>query len=51
MKTVYNFIAFYIGWFACALGAAYGFPLLGSLVVAVLLVVHLAFLCELTIKT
>ena len=44
MKTVLNFAAFYTGWFACALGAASGFPLAGPSIVAMLLAVHFFFL-------
>jgi hypothetical protein len=36
-----NASAFYIGWFACVLGAAQGYPLLGPLIGAVLLAWHL----------
>lgn len=36
-----NFIGFQIGWFACVLGAAYGYPLLGPLVALPVLGLHL----------
>ena len=37
MKKLLNFTCFQIGWFACAVGATGGRPLLGPLVVGVLL--------------
>ena len=40
MKNLLNFLLFQIGWFACALGAGYGFPYGGPLVVAVILAFH-----------
>ena len=40
-KKLLNFVCFQVGWFACALGAASGWPLLGPLVVGVLLVLQL----------
>jgi hypothetical protein len=43
MKTVANFLMFYLGWFACVVGAARGLPWAGPLVVAALLVIHLQF--------
>jgi hypothetical protein len=39
-RTV-NFVAFQVGWFASVLGAAYGRPWLGPVVVSVLLAIHL----------
>ena len=36
-----NFIAFQIGWFACVLGGAYGWPMLGVAVAAVIIARHL----------
>ncbi len=36
-----NFIAFQIGWFACVLGGAYGWPMLGVAVGAVVIALHL----------
>lgn len=36
-----NFVAFQIGWFACVLGAAYGRPWLGPVVVSMLLAIHI----------
>ena len=40
-KRLLNFVCFQAGWFACALGAARGWPLLGPLVVGVLLILQL----------
>jgi Protein of unknown function (DUF2878) len=40
-KVLINVLAFYIGWFACVGGMAQGYPLLGPLVVAGLLGLHL----------
>jgi len=42
-RNIANLIMFQIGWFACVLGAAYGFPMLGSISVLVLVVVHLIY--------
>ena len=39
--TLINILSFQTGWFACVLGAAHGRPLLGPVVVAVLLGLHL----------
>ncbi len=36
-----NIIAFQIGWFACVLGGAYGWPWLGVLATAVIVALHL----------
>jgi hypothetical protein len=36
-----NFAAFYLGWFACIVGAARGWPALGPLVVTAFVVLHL----------
>ena len=41
MPGIINFIAFYIGWFACVGGAARGWLWLGPLVVGGLLTLHL----------
>jgi hypothetical protein len=38
---IFNFAAFYAGWFACLLGVANGVPFLGPLVIAALLAFHL----------
>lgn len=40
-KTLLNFVAFQIGWFACVLSAANGLPLLGLLVVGLVVVLHI----------
>ena len=42
MRVIVNFVGFQIGWFACVLGAAYGKPWVGPLVVLFLFLVHLA---------
>jgi hypothetical protein len=41
MKTLINVVAFYGGWFACVMGAAQGYPMLGPLIVVLLLGLHL----------
>ena len=38
LLMVVNFVAFQVGWFACVLGAARGWPLLGPLVALAILV-------------
>jgi Protein of unknown function (DUF2878) len=40
VTTVRNFVLFQLGWLASVLGAAYGRPLLGPAVVALVLAVH-----------
>jgi len=42
LKLLLNFAAFQVGWFACVLGAANGFPWLGPVVVAAAVALHLA---------
>lgn len=42
-RTLLNFVAFQIGWFACVLSAANGLPLLGLLVVSLVIVLHVQF--------
>jgi len=42
MYLIINFVAFQVGWFACVLGAANGAPLLGPIVVAAVVVLHLS---------
>ena len=37
LLMVLNFVAFQVGWFACVLGAARGWPLLGPLVAVAML--------------
>lgn len=39
-RFVINFLLFQLGWFSCVLGAANGYPLLGPVVVAAILVAH-----------
>jgi len=41
MRRILNFVGFYIGWFACVVGAARGMPVVGPLVVATVLALHL----------
>ena len=41
MRTVVNFVAFQVGWFACVLGTAHGHPWLGSAAVLAVLALHL----------
>ena len=41
MKTLINFAAFQLGWFASVLGAASGKPWLGPLAVAIVIALHL----------
>ena len=41
-QLIINFIAFQMGWFACVLGAANGMPLLGPVIVAGVIALHLA---------
>lgn len=36
-------VSFYLGWWACAAGAKYGFPMAGPLVVLILSTIHLYF--------
>jgi len=42
MKTVFNFVAFQLGWFASVLGAANELPWFGPIAVAAALALHLA---------
>ena len=42
-RTLLNFVAFQIGWFACVLSAANGLPLLGLVVVSLVVVLHVQF--------
>jgi hypothetical protein len=41
-RLAINLLAFQVGWFSCVLGAANGFPVLGPIVVAIVVVLHLA---------
>ena len=38
--TLFNFVAFQIGWFACVLSASNGLPFLGLLVVSLIVTLH-----------
>jgi len=40
-RTLFNFVAFQVGWFSCVLGAANGLPLLGVLVVCLIVALHI----------
>jgi hypothetical protein len=42
MRTLINFVAFYVGWFACVAGAGQGWPYLGAVAVTGVLALHLA---------
>ena len=39
-SIIANFVLFQLGWFACVLGGAYGYPLLGSLVALLIITYH-----------
>ena len=39
-RTLFNFAAFQIGWFACVISASNGLPLLGLLLVSLIVIVH-----------
>jgi hypothetical protein len=41
IRKIFNYIGMQLGWLACAVGAARGFPWVGPLVVLVYLVLHL----------
>jgi len=41
MRLLVNLIAFQIGWFACVMGAAYGFYWVGPMVVVTVFGLHL----------
>ena len=43
LDRVLNFAAFYLGWFACVVGTARGLTIMGPVVVAALLLLHLMF--------
>ena len=40
MKNILNLLGFNIGWWACVLGAANGFPYVGPAAMLVFLVLH-----------
>lgn len=42
-RSLFNFAAFQIGWFACVLSAANGLPWLGLLVVSLIVTLHVQF--------
>jgi hypothetical protein len=42
MRSVLNFVAFQIGWFAAVLGAGHGMPWLGVVIVPLVLLLNLA---------
>ena len=42
-RNVINFVAFQLGWFACVLGAAHGYPWLGVLVAIVIVAGNIAW--------
>lgn len=46
--TLINVLAFYLGWFACILGAGRGYPFIGPLVVTILLGVHFSLTPDVT---
>jgi len=41
MQALFNFLAFQIGWFAAVLGAANDVPLIGPVVIAAVIAIHL----------
>ncbi|MBN2588673.1 MAG: DUF2878 domain-containing protein [Sedimentisphaerales bacterium] len=43
-KNVWNIISVELGWLACIIGAARGYPWLGLLVVPILFVIHIMFI-------
>lgn len=40
LLTLTNFILFQIGWFACVLGSTYSYPWLGTLIAALIVMLH-----------
>jgi hypothetical protein len=40
-RTAVNLVAFQVGWFSCVLGAAFGYPYVGAIVVAIVISLHL----------
>ena len=42
MNILINFIAFQLGWFACVLGGAYGWPWAGTGLAMIIVALHLA---------
>jgi hypothetical protein len=41
MELIKNFIGFQIGWFACVVGAAQGYPLVAVAVASIIVILHL----------
>ena len=41
LRIIFNLASFYVGWFACVIGAGKQMPLLGPVVVTILLITHL----------
>jgi hypothetical protein len=50
MRSVVNFVAFQIGWFAAVLGAGHDMPWLGVVIVPLVLLVNLALLGASTVQ-
>lgn len=42
-RTLLNFVTFYVGWWACALGASYGYTWVGPTLIPVWVGLHLIF--------
>ena len=42
MNILFNFIAFKIGWLACVIGGANGWPLIGTLIAGTIVALHVA---------
>lgn len=42
-RTLLSFVTFYLGWWACALGASYGYPWIGPLLVPIWVALHIYF--------
>jgi hypothetical protein len=51
MGRLLNFAMFYLGWFACVVGAAHGEPWLGPSVVAAFVLIHLSLTSRLAQET
>ncbi|HEY5673398.1 MAG TPA: DUF2878 domain-containing protein [Malonomonas sp.] len=46
LSKVINVVLYQLGWFSCVLGAAWGYPLFGSLFALLLLAIHLLLAAE-----
>lgn len=46
LRNALNFLSFQVGWFSCALGAAWGAPWTGPVVVTLLIAAHLVYASE-----